>query len=85
MNTDGILTIRLFAQAREAAGQERLELTAPGPLTVGELRVRLAGEHPQIKALLPRCAIAINRAYASDSQTLKAGDEVAVIPPVAGG
>jgi molybdopterin converting factor small subunit len=35
--------------------------------------------------LPPRPLVAVNQGYADYSQALRAGDEVAVIPPVAGG
>jgi molybdopterin synthase catalytic subunit len=52
---------------------------------VGAARAALAARHPELGTLLPRVATAVNRTMASDTQPLGDGDELALIPPVAGG
>jgi MoaE-MoaD fusion protein len=42
-------------------------------------------EHPRAAALPPSPLLAVNAEYASADQALAEGDEVAIIPPVAGG
>jgi molybdopterin synthase catalytic subunit len=72
--------IRLFAALRERAGAGSLELDLPDGATVGDVWSRLdLGEEPS--GLL----YARNRTYVERSEALRAGDEVAVIPPVSGG
>lgn len=78
------LTVLLFASYAEALGTARLELTVPERTVVGELVERLrtvAGPG----RLPPRPLVAVNRRYAAYDHPLTASDEVAVIPPVAGG
>jgi molybdopterin synthase catalytic subunit len=77
-------TILYFAAAREAAGapQEKLE---PSPATVGDLRRVLVERHPALARVLPQCRIAVNQEMAQDAESLPAGAEVAIIPPVSGG
>jgi molybdopterin synthase catalytic subunit len=81
-----LVSVRYFAAARERAGglkEESVEL-APGA-TVGELLALLQEKHAGLRAFLPRCRVARNQAFVEPSEALKAGDEVAMIPPVAGG
>jgi molybdopterin converting factor subunit 1 len=78
------LTVLLFASYAEALGTARLELTVPEQTAVGELVERLrAVAGPG--TLPPRPLVAVNRRYAAYDHPLSATDEVAVIPPVAGG
>ena len=78
------VAVRLFGQHRELAGASviSVELAAGG--TVADLRRALAA-HPGLGGALTGSAVALNRTYQSDKSPVQAGDEVAVIPPVAGG
>jgi molybdopterin synthase catalytic subunit len=72
--------VRLFAALREQAGTGRLELELADGSTVGDVWPLLGlGDEPS--GLL----YARNRAYVERSEALRAGDEIAVIPPVSGG
>ena len=78
------LTVLYFAAARDAAGAGREEL-AERPPTVGDLRRVLAGRHPGLARLLPRCRIAVDETFADDGDPVPEDCELAVIPPVSGG
>lgn len=78
-----MITVRFFAAAREAVGVESESMAFAG--TVAELRKALADRWPSLSGLLPRCAMAVNRTYASDDSSIATGDEVALLPPVSGG
>ncbi|POY36467.1 molybdopterin converting factor subunit 1 [Solitalea longa] len=52
--------------------------------TVGELREHLYKQFPSLEKL-NSLMIAVNMNYAEDLLELKAGDEIALIPPVSGG
>jgi molybdopterin converting factor small subunit len=75
--------VRLFAQAREAAGTGRDEL---GGSTVGEV---LAGARRRygdgFAAVLATSKVWVNGEPASESDAVAATDELAVLPPVSGG
>jgi len=78
------VTVLLFASYADALGASRLALDVGEGATVSELLSRLrerAGAH----ALPPRPLVAVNEEYASPDRALRAGDTVAIIPPVAGG
>lgn len=77
--------VLLFAALREAAGARELLVEVPEGSTVAELRHRLAAEHPRLAPLLGNAAAAVNEEYVSDGERLRAGDVVALIPPVSGG
>lgn len=79
------VTVLLFAAHRELVGRADTVVALPEGATVetllSELKARGGGW-----ALLPaRAAVAVNRKYAGGDTTLADGDEVALIPPVAGG
>jgi len=76
--------VLFFAAARERAGTDREADELSGG-TVGELSQLLAQRHPELAPLLPRLRFAVNRAFVRGDHALKEGDEVALIPPVAGG
>ena len=77
--------VRLFARARDLAGRDAVALELPAGATVGEVRRRLAVEHPALGPMLGRCALAVNDEFAEDTAPLPAGAEVALLPPVSGG
>lgn len=80
-----VVTISYFAAARElcGTGQEQLELASP--ITGTELLRLLAARHARLAPLVHRMRIAINGELASEASAVRPGDEVAVLPPVAGG
>ncbi|MBL7856118.1 MAG: MoaD/ThiS family protein [Cyclobacteriaceae bacterium] len=80
MNT---FTIKAFGITRDILGGKEVVLTMNGQ-TVGDLRQYLLGQYPNLKGLRS-LFIAVNNAYAEDGKALLATDEIALIPPVAGG
>ncbi len=77
------LTVSLFGITRDIVGRPELQL-ADAPATVGALLAQLQAQYPAL-AQLASCAVAVNNEYATADQTLTTADEVALIPPVAGG
>ena len=74
-----------FASFRDAAGrdEEYREVRAGAP--VSELWTTLAREIPLFARYRTMPPAAVNREYAPGETTLHEGDEVAFLPPVAGG
>jgi molybdopterin converting factor subunit 1 len=77
------LNVLLFAGYAEALGTRELAVTLGEGATVGELLKAVRG-FDAAKAL-PPAAVAVNQEYAAEHTRLAPGDEVAIIPPVAGG
>lgn len=73
-----------FAAYRDILGAEEIEFELPEGSTVERLieEVRARAGAPNLPQQL---AVAVNREYASRDTALSDGDEVAFIPPVAGG
>ena len=83
------VTVLFFAGARQAAGRAKESYPAgpggPGE-TVEQLTRYLRRVYgPDMAAVLPTCAIWVNGLPAKARTVLRAGDEVAVLPPVSGG
>src|SRR5262249_13394528 len=74
-----------LAPARALAGADAVLVSLPERATVGDLRRRLAEEHPALRPLLGRSALAVNEDFADDDLTLPLRAEVALLPPVSGG
>ena len=79
------VTVLLFAAHRELTGSERTEVSLPEGATAGALLAALRERGEGWRALPERSAVAVNRRYATTGTVLCDGDEVALIPPVAGG
>jgi sulfur-carrier protein len=75
--------LRLFAQAREAAGRARD--TVDGTTVDEVLLAARARYGDAFAALLPNCRIWLNGEPAQGGDPVTADDEVAVLPPVSGG
>jgi len=74
-----------FAQYRDVVGSSSLEVELPVGATVGELVDALRSRGSPFDRLPTDPAVAVNRSYSGGERVLSAGDEVAFIPPVAGG
>jgi molybdopterin converting factor subunit 1 len=78
------VSVRLFAGLRERAGTDRLEVELPDDARVADVLAAMAAT--PVGALRPReCVVAVNREYASADEPVRAGDEIALVPPVSGG
>ena len=78
------VSVRLFAGLRERAGTDRLEVELPDDARVADVLAAMAST--PVGALRDReCVVAVNREYASAEEPVRAGDEVALVPPVSGG
>ena len=76
-------TIKAFGITKDILGGKEKNLTMDGQ-TVGDLRQVLIRQYPEI-AGLRSLLIAVNNVYAADETVLEPKDEIALIPPVAGG
>jgi molybdopterin converting factor subunit 1 len=79
------ITVLYFATLRDYRGLRQECLTLPGSATVGDLKAILCERHGNLAPALEAAILAVNREYASDTDELHDGDEVALFPPVSGG
>ena len=77
--------VRLFAVLRDRAGAASTTLDLPAGATIAQALGPLLRQFPALGNDLPRCAFALNQAYAPPDTVLHDGDELALIPPVSGG
>jgi molybdopterin converting factor small subunit len=80
------LTVRvlLFASYAESMGAEALDVTVSSPATVGGVVEQLRGL-PGGRLLPPKPLCARNLAHADATEPVADGDEIAILPPLAGG
>ena len=78
------VTLLLFASYAEALGASSLDMELPGDSTVGDVLTAVRA-HPGAERLPPSPLVAVNQRYATLDSVVREGDEVALIPPVAGG
>jgi molybdopterin converting factor small subunit len=76
--------ILLFASYAERLGVESLELRLPGPAAVSQAIERLRAL-PGGSALPARPLCALNLEHVTVDHMLSDGDELAILPPLAGG
>ncbi len=74
-----------FASFRDAAGLSEQVRELPEGTRVGQLWEAVAREIPRLAAFPAMPPAAVNREYVSAESVLCDGDEVAFLPPVAGG
>jgi molybdopterin synthase sulfur carrier subunit len=74
-----------FGQAREAAGTGEEFLSLPSLSSVGALVSESTRVHHGLRGISGSMRIAVNEEIAAEDLSLKDGDVVALLPPVAGG
>ncbi len=78
------VTVLLFASYADALGAPSVSLDVPPEATVADVLAAL-GRRPGGDRIPASPLVAVNQRYAAITASVNAGDEVAVIPPVAGG
>ena len=79
------VVVLLFAQARQIAAAEKIEVEIADDAAVVDLKQAIGQLYPDLVGLLSRSNIAIDQQYAIDSDVIPADAEIAMIPPVSGG
>jgi molybdopterin converting factor subunit 1 len=78
------VTVRFFASYSDALGVQSMSFDLADTGTVADV-MRAVSALPGASKLPPSPLIAVNHSYARLTDVLSNGDEVALIPPVAGG
>jgi MoaE-MoaD fusion protein len=81
------MRIRLlfFALYRDLAGEESFDLDLPSGATAADAVAAARVRNHGLGRLPAEPVVAVNREYASLDAILRDGDELAFLPPVAGG
>ncbi|MBI4209062.1 MAG: MoaD/ThiS family protein [Deltaproteobacteria bacterium] len=79
------ITVYAFATLRERLNRSKIALEVPQGVSVGSLWEYLGIDSQESSRWSKQVLFAINREYVSSDTLLHEGDEVALIPPVAGG
>jgi molybdopterin converting factor small subunit len=79
------VTVRFFARYAELAGCASASVAVPAPATVGDVVRRVRETVPGARRLPDRPLAAVNMRQARLDAAVQDGDEVALLPPVAGG
>jgi len=79
------VTVLFFAQARERAGRPSLALELPEGSRVADALAAVGRAHPGLEPLWPHLAVAVDGQLSGADAPLRAGAELALLPPVSGG
>jgi len=77
--------VRFFARYAELMGRSEATVSLSLPATVGDVVRRLREEFPGAGALPERPLAAVNMKHVKLEAPVQSGDEVALLPPIAGG
>ena len=79
------VVVKFFALSRQVTGKQEVEIRLPKDATAALLMEALKKRFPKFEALFGSVKVAVNWDYVDPETVLRDGDEVAIIPPVAGG
>jgi len=79
------VVVRYFAAVRERVGLERETFELDADSTLADLWAILVQHHPALDGLRGHLRFSVNLEFGDDTTVLADGDEVGIIPPVAGG
>lgn len=79
------IEIRLYATLRDKVGERRITIEFDGPLDVKGLTEAVKTKYPIMAESVDSAVVSVNRAFATMNTEVKAGDEIAMFPPVSGG
>ncbi len=80
-----MIKLLAFAGARDVIGASELLLPIDDVCTAEDLLQRVCEQFPKLEPYRRSIRVAINGTYAKAEDEIRPGDEVALIPPVAGG
>lgn len=79
------VNVLLFGQLKEIVGASEQQVELPEDACVADLFDHYRRRFPRLEELRTSIAVAVNQEYAEGAAPLRAGDEVAFLPPVSGG
>ena len=79
------IQVLFFGILKDIAGRASDSLELPDGAVLADLLHHYEERMPGLKPVLPSLAMSVNQEYSRPEVRLKAGDEVALLPPVSGG
>ena len=79
------MRVLFFGILREWAGTSAAEMELPEGSSLRDLLRYYEAEVPELRRSIASLALAVNQQYVSADTSLKANDEIALLPPVSGG
>jgi len=82
-----MVKVKFFAILKNLAGKEDVQFDIGGGLKLGELIKMIDRDFPKVGEMIrgKRVLISVNHEIGNDDMLVKDGDEVAILPPFAGG
>lgn len=77
--------ILFFGAARDAVGEDQVQLQLNSAATGRDALAQLISEYPDLGNFEKSLLVAVNQEYADPKRQLRDGDELAIFPPVSGG
>ena len=77
--------VLFFGAARDAVGHSEVTLALDGPAKAAAAFEQVLAKFPELRRFGRSLLFAINEEYASADREVRAGDELALFPPVSGG
>jgi molybdopterin synthase catalytic subunit/molybdopterin converting factor small subunit len=79
------IRVLFFGVLKDLAGKASDSISLPDDATLGDVLGRYQQVIPRLNEMAASLAMSVNREYAGPATRLRAGDEVALLPPVSGG
>ena len=80
-----VVRVLFFGAARDAAGQAEATVSLHAPTNAASAFAQVVAAFPALRRFGRSLLFAINEEYATADREVRAGDELAVFPPVSGG
>ena len=77
--------VQFYAQLRELVGNHELEVELPQDATVRELLEKVYAQKPSLRGHDKSILVGAGLEFVDRNYKLKAGEEIAIMPPVQGG
>ncbi|WP_437801281.1 MoaD/ThiS family protein [Sorangium sp. So ce693] len=82
---ENTVNLLAFGGARDIVGASEVRFELSGPCTVEEFMGEVCRRYPALTPHRRSIRLAVNGTYAHADEKISCGDDVALIPPVAGG
>lgn len=79
------MKVLFFGQLKDIVHRSEDTFDAEGPLSLGQIFERYAGDYPRLAGLRSSIVFARNQQFSASSTAVDDGDEIAFLPPVSGG